>query len=117
VFGLRYVGRVDGVSSFVATTRGRRFWCPDNAVAVVWGACVIYRSTDDLNNPCTRRHEKQHILQKRTMGRFRFWRVYQYYQRHFGYENNPLEIDARRAANRTRQVMLDRLRKKGLLRQ
>lgn len=116
MLGLRYVGRVDGIPAFVATSWGCAFWCPDNAATVIMGICVIYRSTQDLNDACTRRHELQHMLQAQELGRIRFWLLYRYYQRIAGHAGNPFEIDARCAADRTQQAMLDRLRRRGLLR-
>jgi hypothetical protein len=117
LFGLTYKGRVESVHSFVVTNlRWRQYWCPDCAATAVLGLCIIYRSMRDFEDVCVRQHELQHILHAREMGRLRAWLTYRYYQRTLGYAANPLEIDARRAADCTRQAMFDRLQQRGLLR-
>jgi hypothetical protein len=116
MLGLHYVGRVDGVPSFVATQKGASFWCSGSRAVTLAGTVVVYADREAFHDTVVRQHEFQHVLQARALGRIRFCRLYGYYQRTLGYQDNPLEVGARHAAERTRQDMLDRLRQHGLLR-
>lgn len=40
-------------------------------------------------------HEMVHVRQIQRMGRFKFLVTYLWYQLKYGYQNNPLEIEAR----------------------
>lgn len=43
------------------------------------------------------RHELKHVEQYKRLGMFRFIALYAWYSMKYGYQNNPLEVEARAA--------------------
>lgn len=65
------------------------------AICTPWRTIIIlsrYISNDRL-----KRHEMSHAAQYERMGRWRFLAVYCWYALRHGYDQNPLEIEARQA--------------------
>lgn len=57
----------------------------------------IYAIPGSENNERLFRHENTHWQQYKRMGLFGFYLTYLWYQIKYGYINNPMEIEARKA--------------------
>ena len=62
--------------------------------AITFGSHVFI-TKEAFDNKQLLKHEMVHVEQYRRMGNLRFIMQYIYYHFKFGYENNPLEIEAR----------------------
>ena len=95
--GLRYVGRVKGVPSFVTVQPWLRRWLFGDAIlAFVFCGAIFYRSTYAMRDANVRMHERQHIKQGERLGWVFFTALYTLMHVCKGYEHNPFEVDARR---------------------
>ena len=72
------------------------FW----AITLPLRTPTIYMLAEHRNNSALLAHELVHVEQIRRMGRVRFALMYLWYQVRHGYQNNPLEVEAR---NRSQQ--------------
>jgi len=72
-------------------------WCLRRAGR--WGICLppraIYVLPEHYENRELLRHEGRHWLQYERMGLLKFYAAYAWYHLRYGYDNNPLERDAR----------------------
>lgn len=85
-------------NSFIAKLAARKL--KEKAAAVVIGRTVYLWGTDKasfLNNKKWVKHEQEHIKQYRKYGTCFFLMLYLYYSLRYGYYNNPLEVEARKA--------------------
>ena len=57
----------------------------------------IYALPGSENDQHLARHENVHWQQYKRMGAIKFYVVYFWYQLKYGYLNNPMEIEARKA--------------------
>lgn len=57
----------------------------------------IYALPEHLDNERLQRHEQEHWEQYKRMGVFKFYALYLWYSMRYGYWNNPMEIEARKA--------------------
>jgi len=57
----------------------------------------IYILAERINEPRLRAHESMHWQQYQRMGAVKFYAVYLWYNIKYGYLNNPMEIEARKA--------------------
>lgn len=66
-----------------------------------WGICLppfgVYILKERMDNERLIRHEQCHWDQYLRMGVIKFYAVYLYKHFKYGYENNPLEVEARQA--------------------
>ena len=64
-----------------------------------WGICLppraIYVLPEHYENRELLRHEGRHWLQYERMGAFRFYTIYLWLLVRHGYENHPMEVEAR----------------------
>lgn len=61
---------------------------------------IYYRNEDCLNNPRLRKHELEHVAQMEREGKLMFMIKYIYFDLTIGYNDNPYEIEARKASER-----------------
>lgn len=57
----------------------------------------IYVKEERMNDAVLIRHEMCHWEQYKRMGVFKFYALYLWYSMRYGYWNNPMEIEARKA--------------------
>ena len=64
-----------------------------------WAICLppvgIYLLPDHYYDRELIRHEGRHWLQYERMGLLKFYAAYAWYTLRYGYDNNPMEVDAR----------------------
>lgn len=75
-------------------------WLGTNKVAMVWGRQILLwecPKEDFLANPQWVRHELKHVEQYQRLGFVPFLLRYVFYSIQYGYHNNPLEVEARKA--------------------
>jgi len=65
--------------------------------AITLGQSTYYSVLEKEVGARWRRHEEKHKEQWRTEGRIRFAAKYLWFSIRYGYENNPLEVEARAA--------------------
>lgn len=63
------------------------------AITMPWQ--TVYCLPEHIGNVALIKHEQAHIDQIKRMGAVKFTLVYLWYQIKYGYDNNPLEIEAR----------------------
>ena len=68
------------------------FW----AITLPLRVPTIYVLAEHRGDAALLAHELVHVDQIRRMGRVRFLLTYLWYQARHGYQNNPLEIEARK---------------------
>ena len=72
-------------------------WCLRRAGR--WGVCLppvgVYILPEHYYNRELIRHEGRHWLQAKRLGVIKFYFLYAWYHLRYGYDNNPLERDAR----------------------
>jgi hypothetical protein len=70
-----------------------------NSYAVTFGQTAYYSVSEEevLKSPKWIKHENRHKEQYAEYGFFKFLVKYIYYSIRYGYEDNPFEIDARKA--------------------
>ena len=72
-------------------------WCLRRAGR--WGVCLppvaIYILPEHYYDRELIRHEGRHWLQYERMGLLKFYALYAWYTLRYGYDNNPMEVDAR----------------------
>ena len=73
---------------------------PERAVAFTFGRHVFTKLPRSGVTPEIRRHEDEHVRQFQLYGIPLFLIVYVWWQIRYGYDRNPLEVEARRAALR-----------------
>jgi hypothetical protein len=57
----------------------------------------IFITWDRFNSPSLRRHEMVHWKQAQEFGIVMFYAKYLFFQVRYGYWNNPMEVEARKA--------------------
>lgn len=57
----------------------------------------IYVKEERMNNEGLIRHEMCHWEQYKRMGAVKFYVMYLWYSMRYGYYNNPMEVEARKA--------------------
>ena len=57
----------------------------------------IYVLAEHIDSERLRRHEMAHWAQYQRMGLLKFYAVYLWYSLKYGYRDNPMEIEARKA--------------------
>lgn len=114
MFGLTYVGRVEGAHAFVVTDPAwQDVWCKD-CVAFTWARCTVYRSPQHFQDLVARAHEAAHVRQSRCFGFVIYPLVYWYYHLRHGYRRNPFEVEACLASVKRVEHSVARLKATGL---
>lgn len=58
---------------------------------------IYYKDETLIKNKRLVKHEMQHIKQMKRLGKLKFAILYTYYNLRYGYQNNPFEVEARKA--------------------
>lgn len=77
-------------------------WLGSSKVAMVWGNRILLwgcSQEEFLTNVPWVRHELKHVEQYQRLGLLSFLIRYTWYSIRYGYQQNPLEVEARQAEN------------------